>query len=89
MNGRVKKWDAKGFGIVVSDGKKYPVLQRDVASGKPLEPGQLVNFTTRKAADGKQNTLFATTVTTRGENLQESILREYQLIGAALGAKPN
>ena len=87
MEGKVKKWDPRGCGIIVCDSVKYPVLLRDVLNKKPLRPGQFVNFDTRKSTS-LPNTLFATNVTIRGANLRESVMAEMQKAAAALGAKP-
>jgi cold shock CspA family protein len=61
MRGIVKKFDARGFGIIDSaDGSKVPFIRSDVINHySPLEPGQRVVFSVRKV----KNKAFAENVT--------------------------
>ena len=52
MRGIVKKFDARGFGIIDSaDGSKVPFILSDVINQYPLETGQKVVFSVRKVKD--------------------------------------
>ena len=49
MRGTVKKFDARGFGIIDgADGSKVPFILSDVLNHYALEPGQKVVFSVRK-----------------------------------------
>jgi cold shock CspA family protein len=66
MTGIVKKFDARGFGIIDSaDGFKVPFILSDVIHHYPLEPGQKVVFSVRKVKD----MAFAENVTKRRDRL--------------------
>jgi cold shock CspA family protein len=62
MTGIIKKFDARGFGIIDSaDGSKVPFIRSDIINHHlPLEPGQKVVFSVRKVNDQA----FAENVTT-------------------------
>jgi cold shock CspA family protein len=52
MRGIVKKFDARGFGIIDSaDGSKVPFILSDVINPSLLEPGEIVVFSVRKVKD--------------------------------------
>jgi cold shock CspA family protein len=52
MIGIVKKFDARGFGIIDgADGSKVPFILSDVMNHQGLEPGQKVVFSVRRVKD--------------------------------------
>jgi cold shock CspA family protein len=52
MRGIVKRFDARGFGIINSaDGSKVPFILSDVINHSLLEPGQKVVFSVRRVKD--------------------------------------